>query len=200
MKKKLMAVILSVMMLVCFAATAVAAPAPSPSADVKISTVTAVVDGKEVEVDLANLKVTPMDSSVKEELNTADKLTAIAGDAAKDMVLARMFEVTYTGPAFEKITITFEVAGVKAGENVLVLHKAGDAWETITPDKVENNSVTATFTSLSPVAILVNNTSTAATSATSPKTGIDMSMAAVEVMAVAFVGLAVVAGKKSKRA
>ena len=46
MKKKLMAVILSVMMLVCFAATAMAAPAPSPSADVKISTVKAVVDGK----------------------------------------------------------------------------------------------------------------------------------------------------------
>ncbi|MEF2639224.1 MAG: hypothetical protein UIT84_04290 [Lachnospiraceae bacterium] len=200
MKKKLMAVILSVMMLVCFAATAMAAPAPSPSADVKISTVKAVVDGKEVEIDLSNLKITVTDSAVKEELNTSDKIAAIAGDAAKDMALARLFEVTYTGSAFEKITITFEVAGVKAGENVLVLHKAGDAWETITPDSVDNNSVTATFTSLSPVAILVNYTSNAATSATSPKTGADMSMVAVEVMAVAFVGLAVVAGKKAKRA
>ena len=74
MKKKLMAVILSVMMLVCFAATAMAAPAPSPSADVKISTVKAVVDGKEVEIDLSNLKITVTDSAVKEELNTSDKI------------------------------------------------------------------------------------------------------------------------------
>lgn len=93
MKKKLMAVILSVMMLVCFAATAMAAPAPSPSADVKISTVKAVVDGKEVEIDLSNLKITVTDSAVKEELNTSDKIAAIAGNAAKDMALARLFEV-----------------------------------------------------------------------------------------------------------
>ena len=64
---------------------------------------------------------------------------------------------------FEKVTLTFEVSGVKAGQKVTVLHMLPDHnWE-ILPGTAGNGTVTATFTSLSPVAFVVG--------ATSPKTG-----------------------------
>ena len=54
-----------------------------------------------------------------------------------------------------KTTITFEVKEVKAGDKIYLLHqKADKTWEVIHPDKVEAGKVTATFTSLSPVAIV----------------------------------------------
>lgn len=64
---------------------------------------------------------------------------------------------------FEKITLTFNVSGVVAGQSVTVLHMLPDHnWE-ILPATAGNGTVTATFTSLSPVAFVVG--------ATSPKTG-----------------------------
>ena len=64
---------------------------------------------------------------------------------------------------FEKVTLTFEVSGVKAGQKVTVLHMLPDHnWE-ILPATAGNGTITATFTSLSPVAFVVG--------ATSPKTG-----------------------------
>lgn len=64
---------------------------------------------------------------------------------------------------FESVTLTFEVSGVKAGQKVTVLHMLPDHnWE-ILPATAGNGTVTATFTSLSPVAFVVG--------ATSPKTG-----------------------------
>ena len=64
---------------------------------------------------------------------------------------------------FESVTLTFEVSGVKAGQKVTVLHMLPDHnWE-ILPGTAGNGTVTATFTSLSPVAFVVG--------ATSPKTG-----------------------------
>lgn len=59
------------------------------------------------------------------------------------------------GAKFTKAQITFNVSGVVAGQKIMVLHQCADgSWEKITPDAVGNGTVTATFTSLSPVAIV----------------------------------------------
>ena len=64
--------------------------------------------------------------------------------------------------------IKFNVAGVTANSNIKVLHqKADGTWESV-PVVVSNGSVTATFTSLSPVVIVEVATST---TGASPKTG-----------------------------
>jgi arabinogalactan endo-1,4-beta-galactosidase len=53
------------------------------------------------------------------------------------------------------ITITFNLYNIFAGDSLLVLHQKPDgSWEYIVPDKVEDGSVTVTFTSLSPVAFV----------------------------------------------
>jgi hypothetical protein len=64
------------------------------------------------------------------------------------------------GTTFSKVQITFNVPGIVAGQSIYVLHqKADGTWEKITPDAVGNGTVTATFTSLSPVAIVAANAS-----------------------------------------
>ena len=65
------------------------------------------------------------------------------------------------------IKVTFDVAGVVAGEKIYLLHeKANGTWEVIHPNKVEAGKVTATFKSFSPVAIVK-----VPATATLPKTG-----------------------------
>lgn len=87
-------------------------------------------------------------------------------------------------------TATYKVAcpHVWAGQTVKILHKLSNGtWETITPDKVENNAVTFTLSSYSPIAIVVDVTP-------APKTG-DMAMV-VAVMAVICLAGAYVASRK----
>lgn len=89
----------------------------------------------------------------------------------------------------EKATITLNCPNVWAGQSVTILHqKADGSWESITPDKVENNKVTFTMTSFSPVAIAIN--------ATAPKTGDTVMLFTV----MAILGLAATAafGKKAR--
>ena len=53
------------------------------------------------------------------------------------------------------VQISFE-ASVKEGQAVILYHFTGDEWEEITPDNVGEGTVTATFNSLSPVAVVDN--------------------------------------------
>ena len=65
-----------------------------------------------------------------------------------------------------KATFTLGCPNVWKGQNVTILHqKADGSYENIKPDKVEDNKVTFTMSSYSPVAIVIN------TGAASPKTG-----------------------------
>ena len=55
------------------------------------------------------------------------------------------------------VDVTFNVAEIKEGMSVSVLHmKADGNWENLKVTNVSNGSVTATFTSFSPVAIVIN--------------------------------------------
>ncbi|MDD3141936.1 MAG: LPXTG cell wall anchor domain-containing protein [Lachnospiraceae bacterium] len=67
------------------------------------------------------------------------------------------------------ITVTLNVAGVKAGMAIHVLHWNGTAWEEVSAT-AGDGTVTATFSSLSPVAIVAEKAAST-TAAKSPKTG-----------------------------
>ena len=102
-----------------------------------------------------------------------------------------------TVSAANPITLDIPAPGVKAGAAVAVLHWNGTAWEVIKPDAVNDGTVKATLTSLSPVFVVEFSALTSDGKAVSPKTG--SSMPVLPVMAViCMAGVAVVATKKVK--
>lgn len=89
--------------------------------------------------------------------------------------------------SFSKATITFNVSGVVAGQNIQVLHQESNGQWVIIPDvTVGDGTVTATFTSLSPVAFV--------SVATSDKTG-EMVSAFAILSLISLAGTAVCAKK-----
>ena len=85
------------------------------------------------------------------------------------MKVVDVMDVSVPAGTVFPVDITFSVPGVTADSNVAVLHYNGSAWEVV-PSSAGNGSVTGTFESLSPVAI-VADTAEAGTGAASPKTG-----------------------------
>lgn len=108
-------------------------------------------------------------NEVKDEVVT-EALAKAEEKSANSQVLA-LVDVKVEGTGSK--TITFNVEGVTAADagKIYLLHeKADGTWEVIHPDKVEDGKVTATFTSLSPVAIV----KIADTATTLPKTGVSL--------------------------
>ena len=130
-------------------------------------------------------------------------LKQIAADSTKQVTPSVKFAAEVTAPAgvtvsaANPITLDIPAPGVKAGAAVAVLHWNGTAWEVIKPDAVNDGTVKATFTSLSPVFVVEFSALTSDGKAVSPKTG--SSMPVLPVMAViCMAGVAVVATKKVK--
>ncbi len=92
-------------------------------------------------------------------------------------------------------TFTLGCPNVWKGQNVTILHLKGDgSFETIQPSAVEDNKVTFTMTSYSPVAIVIN---TGAAGVKSPKTGEIIALVAA-MAALSGIGAAV-CGRKAKK-
>ena len=111
------------------------------------------VTAQETVNQLANI------DKIADDIKNGEQITAVSKDPTKKVVpeiqtvvnvQADDVEVTTDKP----ITLSFPVAGVKAGDAIMILHFTGEKWETIAPDAVEDGKVTATFTSLSPIAIV----------------------------------------------
>lgn len=179
MKKKLISVLAAVMVL-SFGTTAFAATSPTTvdtkveanAAQTTVTTVSAsktVAEYAAVEADTATVSATSQDvinSAVatvneltKDVAALADKyisgnaagLKAAALDASKTInVDVKMIADVKGTPG---TPVTFKVAGITANSCVLVLHWNGSAWEAI-PATVGEGTVTATFNSFSPVAIV----------------------------------------------
>lgn len=160
MKKRVIALLTAAMVIAmgapAFAATsptasAEAAPAAVEYANVEVAKGGVVIDG--VVADVAPVIETVTKAQVEEAEQQAK-----ASVAATAKVL-QMVDVSLP-VSFTSVQLTFEVSGVTAGQRLAVLHQRHDGiWETIQPDAVENNKVTATFTSLSPIAIVAYNAS-----------------------------------------
>lgn len=177
MKKKLVAVIMVSMITVMMIGLTVNA-APSPTTSVTTTTTTAttattateettpattyanitasntvIVDGEE-----KTLTVTAKAVSIATLKAAQNQASSLIGAGAS---VLQIVDVSLpAGTTFSKVQITFNVPGIVAGQSISVLHQKADGnWETITPDAVGNGTVKATFTSLSPVAIVATNAS-----------------------------------------
>ena len=156
--------------------------------------------------------MTSVKAEIQSQMNDVAKLAdtigsatlkQIAADSTKQVTPSVKFAADVTAPAgvtvsaANPITLDIPAPGVKAGAAVAVLHWNGTAWEVIKPDAVNDGTVKATFTSLSPVFVVEFSALTSDGKAVSPKTG--SSMPVLPVMAViCMAGVAVVATKKVK--
>ena len=141
MKKKLVAMLAALTVLAC-GTTVLAAPSVS-APDVLLDKVTSVTASNGVVVTLNEVGT----AVVEKAEEAAEKVT-------KDSEVLALVDVNVPAGTKFPITLTFEVEGVKAGDNIYILHFENGKWETIKPSKVEDGKVTATFKSLSPVAIV----------------------------------------------
>lgn len=177
---KKLAVLLAALLVLSCGTTFLAAPSPevdSPEIESpELGGDDDVVGGDDVVVNYNITGATAVDSTGKEvvvklnEVSDAVKAEAAAKaeeKSAGSQVLA-IKDVVVNG-ATGNVTITFLVDGIKASDDgkIFILHEKDNGyWETISA-KVEEGKVTATFSSLSPVAIV----KVADTATTLPKTG-----------------------------
>ena len=140
MKKKI-AVVLTALMVMAMGTTAFAATSPT----------------------------TKTSETTTAEATAYANVTVAAGGIVIDGVASTAAPTVKAVPvSFEKAQLTFSVNGVTAGQKIAVLHQKHDgSWEVINPDSVGNGTVTATFTSLSPIAFVAYNAS-AQTGETTP--------------------------------
>ena len=156
-------------------------------------------NGNPVDVVISPIDTSdPTVSAAVEDLNDADTLESILGDAYTDgMTVVDVKDVTVPEGSEYPVTITFEYPGITADSNVVLLHWTGTEWEVIA-SVAGDGTITGTFSDLSPVAVVIaassdvtvpgdggttgtgtasGSTSSESTSGTtSPKTGVDNSM------------------------
>lgn len=160
---------------------------PSPSASTAITGAAAVdANGNTAEVIVSELPEEYADAAAA--IQTEETLREVMGDGFNEnMVVVDVVDVTTEGDVAFPLDITFEVAGVTSSTNAQVLHYVDEQWQK-EPTTVGEGTVTATFESLSPVAIVIDRTTLASgAGVTSPQTS------AVSVSAVALVGIAAAA-------
>uniref|UniRef100_UPI004056735E hypothetical protein n=1 Tax=Agathobacter sp. TaxID=2021311 RepID=UPI004056735E len=186
MKKAFVALLAAVMVLGS-TVTALAAPSASAS-DVATGTVAELKAGFEgATSDAGEVTIKEVSSDVAASAQNA--VVDILQDRTDD-VKAKILALADISLPGGKGTIKFAVDGVFSTDTtstIIVLHWNGTAWEKITPDKVEAGYVTATFTSLSPVAVVK----------VIPEAGkFGVGFSTVALMAAAGLAGAVVCGKK----
>lgn len=190
--KKVVALILAGVLTLGASMTAFATPSPSgnitgTTSDGQKVTVSQNYATSEEEKAAADLKAAP----------AATLESVVGAEEAKDMNLAAVFDASVENYQGGQITITFTVPGVTASSKVIVLHYTGGKWQKEAPT-MGAGTVTVTFQSLSPVAIYVDSTASAAgKTGVSPKTGSAPVMPIVAVVAViAVAGMAVSTRRK----
>lgn len=201
MKKKI-AVLLTALMVLTMGTTVFAAGSSSTT-DTAVKTEAQSNAEKEAEAlasgvsaSAAGIVIDGVASSVNASITAVSPATvtsaknAVATLVSKNATLLKVVDVKLP-VSFKSATITFQVSGVKAGQSVSVLHQTSTGTWEVLPATAGDGTITATFTSLSPVAFVINN----AASTTSPKTG---TASAAAVLAVVSLAGAAVCGKKVK--
>lgn len=184
--KKLAALGAAMVMSLALGLTAFASSSPVSTGS---SSVKGAVDknGNAVRVELTG----NVDSAIVNAIKSESALKAVLGDAyVEGMTVVDVVEVDYKGStdAFP-ITVTFNVPGVTSSTKVALLHYnyTEGAWKAdVTDVKAGNGTITGTFSSFSPVAIVADK-SAADSSVKSPKTGettMPIVMMAIGVLAV----------------
>lgn len=160
--KKLTALVLAVVCAMALGMTAFAAGSPSAGSVGSSAASATDKNGNAVEVTFGSSSVAAPSGA---------DLQKLLGDAfVEGMAVRNVMDVSVPDGTAFPVTITFNVSGVTADSHVAVLHYNGSAWEVVS-SKAGNGTVTATFTSLSPVAIVTDAAGSAASGDASPKTG-----------------------------
>lgn len=172
--------IIALALAACFSMSMTAFAADSPENEVKVTGVT--VNGQEVSPSQVSINLLTRDT-ITSEYSEISYLFNEDGDLGEEispelggMALLSLVDVNLEGlEEGSSATISFQVTGVSAGDDVKVIHYHNGAWEVIQPDSVTNNTVTVTLSSFSPVGFVVEKSaikeaSTVSTVA-SPETG-----------------------------
>lgn len=130
-----------------------------------------------------------------------DVLKAAGIEVTKGMEVVDVKDISVPEGTEFPVTITFKVAGVTPETKVQVLHYTGTEWEVV-KSEAGKGTITATFTSLSPVAFVIDKDTMSpigSTSTEAPRTGMGMGVPTAFVIgAIACVGF-VALGKKKVR-
>ena len=198
--KKLTSLVL-VTVLSCMMGITAFAAGESPEINGVVTEITNAVDknGNAVKATLGEVE----DKSLIEDIRKTfkDILRAAGIEVTEGMEVVDVKDVTVPEGTEFPVTITFKAAGVTSETRVEVLHYTGSEWEVV-KSKAGEGTITATFTSLSPVAFVIDKDTmspTGSTSTEAPRTGMGMVVpAAIAIGAVAFIGF-VALGKTKAR-
>lgn len=205
--KKRLAAVLAAMMVLTMGTTVFAAPSTTTK------TTTPVTQEQAVAKASVNSAACLSDPTIKVEVEAAAPIDItnaqtvaetvvkeITGDKTAKAETLAVVEIEASKIPAGGLDIDISVAGVKAGDNILVLHWNGSIWEQIKPSAVSDGVICVHFNSLSPVAIVkvpeVTTTATTTAAPTSPKTGATAPILAVIAM-LSLAGVAV-CGRKVK--
>lgn len=182
--KKLLRIAVVLGLVMCLSVSALAAGISTTG--VKVDTAV-MADGTKAEVTESTSAVTP---------TTADAAAAVEGVKADDLTVTWVMDLSVEIPAGGSVTITFDVPNAAADQKVYVLHYNGSKWEKV--GEGTGKTVKATFTSLSPVAIVVEKAPATNPGHTSPVTGEEPVLLVAAVVALLAGAVAVVAMKKKE--
>lgn len=151
--------------------TAFAAPSATISGIVTVDAKDNGIDGNGNAITATLSDVPAEYQDVVADIRRPETLRALLGSAyVETMSVVDVRDVTVPDGTVFPVTIRFNVPGVTANTKVAVLHYDTEkkAWEVV-ESKAGQGTITATFTSLSPVAFVVDKSTSAST--TSPQTG-----------------------------
>lgn len=196
--KKTLAILLTVVMAFTCLSTFASAATDSPEAKGVIASATAKdKDNKEVKITI---------SPAKSTVDFSSSLAILKTDANKnDLKVVDQREVTAPAGTVFPITITFNVIGVTSNSVAYFLHKKADGTVEQIKAITGKDTMTGTFNSLSPVALVVDNSTAAAvevaattSDATSPKTASDVATPIAMALVCACAVIAGISVKKIK--
>lgn len=191
--KKLLRIAVVLCLAMALGITAFAAPGDDSEGGPGVGTVLD-NNGNEVATTISEPSVTP---SVADAAAT---IKATNSDVkAENLTVAWVRDIKANIPAGGSVTITFEVPGATADDTVYVLHFENSAWVTVA--KCKGNAISAEFTSLSPVALVMEKgepTVAPKPGDESPKTGEEPVLLAATAVVLLAGAVAVVALKKKE--
>ena len=162
MKKKIFTGVVTAMMLVFTMGTTVFAD-PSPTSDTALiqrtnelnDATTVEGSGYNANNELITVSSKGVDKEVYREGNRQANAVASAQNGSATVMAMSDISVPSATNTSKGIKVTICASGIKAGDNVYVLHKLkSGSWQTVKPDSVSNGKVTVTLYSFSPVMVV----------------------------------------------
>ena len=162
MKKKIFTGVVTAMMLVFTMGTTVFAD-PSPTSDTALvqrtyelnHATTVESSGYNANNELITVSSKGVDKDVYREGNRQANAVASAQNGSATVMAMSDISVPSATNTSKGIKVTICASGIKAGDNVYVLHKLkSGSWQTVKPDSVSNGKVTVTLYSFSPVIVV----------------------------------------------